>query len=61
MDAEPGQHVVQIEGGEFAVLPPLEAGAGGQGDPGITGGPAQGGEIHGVQVHGEAEMCWFQD
>lgn len=70
MQTEASQHVVEVEGGEFAVMAPLEAGAGGKGHTGITGGPEGGrgsggeirkGEIHGEQVHGEAEMCWFQD
>jgi hypothetical protein len=53
--------VVQVEGGEFAVMGPLEAGAGWQGHPGVAGGTEGGSTFgpraHGEQVHGEAEMC----
>jgi hypothetical protein len=62
MQTEAGEHVVEIEGGELAVMAPLEAGAGGQVHPGVAGGPNhsgtdRSGKVAGGQVHGEAEMC----
>jgi len=57
MGAEASEHVVQVEGGELAVLAPLEAGAGGQGHSGVTGGPAHSRGMRRGLVHGEAEMC----